>query len=71
MLYCFRLGKGLGTREHLIVSVKINYIFGYGDVQTYKIAAGSKIPQYLSLYMWLILWMTLPTCTYRTVISVS
>jgi hypothetical protein len=33
VLNCFRLGKGLGTREHLFVSVKINYIFGYSDLQ--------------------------------------
>ncbi len=33
MLYCFRLGIGLGTRERLFVSVKINYIFGFCDLQ--------------------------------------
>ncbi len=31
-----RLSKGLGTREHLLVSVKINYIFGYCDLQIYE-----------------------------------
>jgi hypothetical protein len=29
----FCIGKGLGTLEHLFVSVKINYIFGYSDLQ--------------------------------------
>ncbi len=33
VLNCCRLGKGLGTPEHLFVSVKINYIFGYSDFQ--------------------------------------
>jgi hypothetical protein len=36
VLYYFRLSKGLGTREHLFVSVKINYIFGYSDLQIYE-----------------------------------
>ena len=33
VLNCFRFGKGLGTREHLFVSVKKNYIFGYSALQ--------------------------------------
>ncbi len=37
VLYYLRLGKGLGTREHLLVSVKINYIFGYSGVKNSNI----------------------------------
>jgi hypothetical protein len=33
VLSCHRLGKGLDTREHLFVSAKINYIFGYSAFQ--------------------------------------
>ncbi len=36
MLNCCRLDKGLGTREHLLVSVNINYILGYSDFQILK-----------------------------------
>ncbi len=33
VLNCRRLSKGLDTREHLFVSAKINYIFGYSALQ--------------------------------------
>ncbi len=36
------IGKGLGTLEHLLVSVKINCIFGYSDYQIYVRERGQK-----------------------------
>ena len=40
MLNCRRLGKGLGTREHLFVSVKINFILAIATSNSKR--AGSK-----------------------------
>jgi len=43
VLNCRRLGKGLGTREHLFVSVKINFILAIATSNSKR--AGSKTKQ--------------------------
>jgi hypothetical protein len=43
----------LGPREHLFVSLKINYIFGYGDLQIYESGAKNRRKKHLKNLKWL------------------
>ncbi len=47
VLNSLRLGNGLGTREHLFVSVKINYIVAIATSKSKR--EGSKMSAYIAL----------------------